>query len=485
MAPVTTPLLKSSRRWASHRQDPWCQVPSLLCLVVGVIGCILFAVGLPQPPNFATMVETVAAPGPLPVFCDTGFQSSGYIRLPHKVNDHYFYWFFESRNDPTTDSVVLWLEGGPGTSSMWSLLDCNGPCTIDANLTTSTNPYSWTNNASVIWLDQPTGVGFSYGVAGDEDATSDDVGRNIFAFLQGWFKKHPAFQSQPFFIAGKSYGGHYVPAAAAYIVDHQLNDNDDDASVVHINLQGIAIGNGLTDTVTQYPMLVEMAADPNAYNITLVTPNELKQMREDANVVAELVKRCQQPNETQACLDTDELWDTTLLEPMTTNPTRNQYDFRQLCDPDCDDFGGAKTEAFLNQPWVRHRLGARKTFSWSNDTLLDAFDVDEEINAVQYVADVLARGVRVLVFAGDADLICDWKGNDAWTKKLQWHGHHEFNAAPVVPLIVDGVWAGDVHATRLLSFVRVFNAGHMVAKDQPAVALALINRFLHHESLDR
>ncbi|KAH9182195.1 hypothetical protein AeNC1_015831 [Aphanomyces euteiches] len=133
-------------------------------------------------------------------FCEATPQQFGYIKLPHKVNDNYFYWFFESRSDPENDPLVLWLIGGPGGSSMIAFMSENGHCTIDKDLKTVVNPYSWMNNASVIWLDQPTGVGFSYGDSQDDDHDEDDVGRNIYGFLQGFFKKNPKFQSHEFFI---------------------------------------------------------------------------------------------------------------------------------------------------------------------------------------------------------------------------------------------------------------------------------------------
>ncbi|RLO11345.1 hypothetical protein DYB28_011563 [Aphanomyces astaci] len=421
-----------------------------------------------------------------PPFCDPNTRHEfGYIKLPHKTNDQYFYSFFESRNDPATDPLVLWLEGGPGSSSTWTLFNVNGPCFIgdDVN-STEPNPHSWTNRANVIWLDQPTGVGFSQGDFQDDDHNEGDVGRNVYEFLQGWLKEHPTFQSRPFFLTGQSYGGHYVPAAAHYIVTRQSATNQT-TNTIPINLQGIAIGNGFTDTPVQLPMIVDMVESvKDQYNITLASPAELSQMRRYALVVAHLIEQCQLPNETTSCLDALEMWGERLLAPMTTNPSRNPYDIRQVCDPNCTDYGMAKTGVYLNQPWIQARLGVNKSYSWNNATVAMAFIGDGGKSAVQYMPAVLESGVRVLLYVGDADLMCDYKGNDAWSKALKWSGQAAYNAAEVQDLVVHGNIAGQVRSAGNLAFVRVFNSGHGVPVDQPVVGLALIDRFFNRLALN-
>lgn len=171
-------------------------------------------------------------------FCGDTEQDSGYIKLPNKVDDHYFFWYFEARRNPDTAPLVLWLTGGPGGSSVLALLTENGPCRVRPDLSTETNPYSWTNEANVVWLDQPTNVGFSYGPdPKDADDNEDNVAENIYWFLQGFLERHPELQGRDFFISGESFGGHYVPAAAHFIFQQNLQV---DKTLV-INLQGISI----------------------------------------------------------------------------------------------------------------------------------------------------------------------------------------------------------------------------------------------------
>ena len=155
------------------------------------------------------------------VCSDPAAQEAGYFDASTS-SKHYFYYLAASRNDPANDPVVLWLTGGPGCSSLLAAFTENGPCLVPETGPNAGkavfNPYGWNSNATVIWLDQPAGVGFSYGPETDKDEA--DVGVDGYAFLQAFFKAHPALQSRPFFVFGESYGGasnahHSVPAVPA------------------------------------------------------------------------------------------------------------------------------------------------------------------------------------------------------------------------------------------------------------------------------
>lgn len=178
--------------------------------------------------------------------CDEAFQESGYIRLPNKVDDYYFYWFFESRDKPNVDPLVLWMTGGPGCSSTMALLTENGPCQIEKDMSIGRNRYSWTQKANIIWVDQPSGVGFSYGSSREHN--EDEVAQNMYWFLQEWLRRHPKFQSHNFFIFAESYGGHYGPAVAHYVLKKNMQLHE---TGLFVNLVGIGVGNGLTSPLKQ------------------------------------------------------------------------------------------------------------------------------------------------------------------------------------------------------------------------------------------
>jgi cathepsin A (carboxypeptidase C) len=133
--------------------------------------------------------------------CDSVKQYTGYFKLT-TGQKNYFYWFFESRSAPSTDPVVLWLTGGPGCSSEIALFGENGPCKVSADGNSTTlNPYAWNAKANLLYVDQPSGTGFSYGPGFDFDEKG--VATDMYDFLQQFFKAHPQYQPLDFFAFGR------------------------------------------------------------------------------------------------------------------------------------------------------------------------------------------------------------------------------------------------------------------------------------------
>ena len=98
----------------------------------------------------------------------------------------------------------------------------------------------------------------------------------------------------------------------------------------------------------------------------------------------------------------------------------------------------------------------------------------------QMIPDQLAAGIRVLIYAGDQDYICNWLGNQAWTQAMPWPHQAEFNTTAPVEWQVAGKPAGTLQTSNGFSFLRVYDAGHMVPLDQPERALAMANAFMRN-----
>ncbi|GAV72249.1 Peptidase_S10 domain-containing protein [Cephalotus follicularis] len=175
---------------------------------------------------------------------------SGYVKLRPHDQKALFYWFFEAQSDVSRRPLVLWLNGGPGCSSVaFGAAQELGPFLIRSNQTNLTlNQFSWNKVANMLFLEAPVGVGFSYtnnskdlNVLGDQVTANDSH-----AFLISWFNRFPSFKSHDFYIAGESYAGHYVPQLADLIYERNKRASKDS----RINFKGFMIGNAVINDLT-------------------------------------------------------------------------------------------------------------------------------------------------------------------------------------------------------------------------------------------
>lgn len=414
-----------------------------------------------------TLTESPVAAG----FCDETKQLSGYFKLAGSRSKNYFYWFFESRGTPSTDPLIIWLTGGPGCSSTLALLVENGPCSVGPDLSLQRNPFSWNARANIMWIDQPVGVGFSFGDKSEYATNETTVGNDMFQFLQQFFAAHSEYQQQAFYVFGESYAGHYVPAIA-----HRVFTGNAHQEGLHINLQGFGIGNGLTDPQVQYKYYPEMAYN-NSYHVQAVSYPLYAAMKAAVSPCVAMIAKCQTSK--AACLAAQSFCNAALVAPYAASGL-NVYDVRESCKhpPLCYDF--SLVERFLRLESTRAQLHVDpRAAKWEscNMAVHAGFAFDWMKNFHHLVVPMLEAGVKGLVYAGDADFIVNWLGCKAWTVALEWSKGTEFAAAADKPWVVDGAQAGEVRVVDNFSFLRVFEAGHMVPLDQPSRALAMVQAF--------
>lgn len=165
---------------------------------------------------------------------------SGYFTVNKSYNSNLYFWFFPSLSNPKNDPIILWLQGGPGATSLIGLFAENGPFTVKNKKGLKLRKYAWTNTHSVIYIDNPVGTGFSF-TNGGYAQNETQVGADLYNALIQFFTLFPDLQKNEFFVSGESYAGKYVPAIAYTIY------KNNPAAKLKINLQGISIGNGLSD----------------------------------------------------------------------------------------------------------------------------------------------------------------------------------------------------------------------------------------------
>jgi cathepsin A (carboxypeptidase C) len=402
-------------------------------------------------------------------------QYSGY--LDDEENDkHLFYWFFESRNDPKNDPVVLWLNGGPGCSSLTGLFLELGPSRINEKLQLVSNPYSWNDNASVIFLDQPVNVGYSYSSSSVSNTIA--AGKDVYALLTLFFEQFPEYAEQDFHIAGESYAGHYIPVFTAEIQSHKKTN---------INLKSVLIGNGLTDGLTQYEYYRPMACGDGGWPAVLD--------KQSCQAMDNALPRCQ--NLIQNCYDSESVWscvpasiycNNALLAPYQRTG-QNVYDVRGKCKDSSNlcypELGWISK--WLNQQSVMKALGVEVDGydSCNFDINRNFLFQGDWMQPFHRLVPGIIEKIPVLIYAGDADFICNWLGNKAWAEALEYPDHKKFAAAEMKDLRIDGSKdgrkIGEVKSHGNFTFMRIHAGGHMVPLDQPEASLEFFNRWLSGE----
>ncbi|KAJ2715083.1 hypothetical protein H4R19_001398 [Coemansia spiralis] len=428
-------------------------------------------------PNHQLRASTVSG------VCDSGTaQLSGY--LDTATDKHFFFWFIGAKNKPAYREapLVVWLNGGPGCSSLLGALTELGPCLVSADgKRTVANPHGWNQNANLLIIDQPTGTGFSYGTpVTDSTSAADD----FVALLLLFYKAYPKYYDGGLHVFGESFAGHYISAIGSAIVDHNANatgDKSADPAHMHIPLRSLGIGNGLIDPRTQFKYYSKMACD-STYPPVL-SKQTCASMDRSYPACAAALDSCYNDHDIKSCNATETLCiEKVELPYILEGDNNNPYDVRKKCEvqPLCyADIGMAGQ--FLNTTWVQKALNARDTAFQPCSTdvqgkFFESYDLLRSYSGD--LARVLDSGIRALLYAGDADWICNWYGVKAMVQELDWSGKAPFNATPDIPWSVAGKPAGELRYAHRLAFLRVFASGHMVPTDQPEAALQMLNGWL-------
>jgi vitellogenic carboxypeptidase-like protein len=180
---------------------------------------------------------------------------SGFLTVNATTDSNTFFWYFPPLNGNASAPTLLWLQGGPGSSSLFGLFYEIGPYFVTSDLNLVSNPNSWNIEHGLLFFDNPINTGFSFSSSDDGYArSSNDYSETLYEAIRQFYVLFPELQSNAFIITGESYAGKYVPAMALRIA--QKNSA---GSLPRVPLVGIAVGDGLVDPlnmVTGYPELV-------------------------------------------------------------------------------------------------------------------------------------------------------------------------------------------------------------------------------------
>nr|CAD7568807.1 unnamed protein product [Timema californicum] len=491
-------------------------VPVVLILAVcgdlsraqdGVVGDPLYLTPLIQAGNLSE-ARDAARVGVLKEDVDVE-SYSGYLTVNQEYNSNLFFWFFPAQN-VSSAPLLLWLQGGPGASSLMALFVENGPYIVDTEGELQKRNINWALNHNIIYLDNPAGTGFSFtdsdlGYARNQTDVAEnvytallqffqlfpelqendfyvtgesyggfsftngdlgyarnqtDVAENVYTALVQFFQLFPELQENDFYVTGESYGGKYIPAVAYSIHTHNPTASQ------KINLQGLAIGNGLTDPENQ------MLYGDYFYQLGLIDINAREHHSPDRDSNLDLpVLSSRAQHDKRGFHDIVASDDVSYLHNLTGFTYHYNYLFATG-----DPLDNERFEDFinLNASRLAIHVGDRE---FHDSSEVSSHLYDDYMKSVKPWLEVLLENYRVLMYNGQLDIICAYPLTANLLRKLEWSGADDYRTAERSQWLSGGELAGFVKTAGNLTEILVRNAGHLVPTSQPAWSYDLITRF--------
>jgi len=357
-----------------------------------------------------------------------------------------------------------------------------GPLRLDGPLLDQVkiNPYSWHNAANLVFVDQPVGTGLSYTLNRDGYASSDEmINAHFYNFLLEFFKLHSNYvttdssgkrRTRTFFLSGESHAGHYIPSMAAYInmKNSQAGNND-----LIINLEGVAMGNPWTDPYNQYDV------SDFAHGLGLINQGQTNRLKEMDHECKKFLKEGKYNQ--RVCFSLlDEVIDSTSL---VGNHKILMYDARKyMLHTNIFPPGHDAVENYLNRPDVRSAIHADTTpqkYVECADPPFNALSHQDGKGVVAELTAILNAGMRVFIYVGQYDIICQHLGVEKMLASLSWQGSDGWSKAQPGIWIYEKAPAGYYKKYNNLESLLVLNSGHMVPMDLPAIAFDMISKFVN------
>ncbi|KAI1078719.1 carboxypeptidase S1 [Whalleya microplaca] len=501
-----------------------------LCIALplfGILGSAQDTAKCDRTPIHSTVIHGVNITcGEVPAkICGNATSYSGYVSFPpnsmidttHDYPINTFFWYFESQNDPEHSPLVIWMNGGPGSSSMVGVFTENGPCYFDHTTNPELSDWPWNKDYNVLYIDQPVQSGFSYdiptpglldietgniipnssevntttipGIFSSQNVnntanTTENAAVHFWNFLQVWSKDFPKYHSEDNSVSiwTESYGGRYGPSFATFIHDKNSQIQHGSLSgLININLTSLGIVNGCVDLLVQVTSAPEFAYDRNAYNIHGITKNNFS----DALIAHHRKGSCR--DRILECLHLGKTLDPEMYGGVAevnqackdaSDICQNEWAFYDIAHCYLDPIPANEFLYYLADKQVRDALGVPVNYTDISNTVVAAFNSTGDYarrNPRGYLEDIallLDSKIQVTMVHGDRDYACNWIGGE------------RFRLAGYANITIDGADpVGQVRQHGRFSFARVFQSGHMVPTYQPKAAYNILHRAMQGKDI--
>lgn len=355
-----------------------------------------------------------------------------------------FWWLYYATNPCKNFSelpLVMWLQGGPGGSSTgFGNFEEIGP--LDTRLKPRNT--TWLQWASLLFVDNPVGTGFSYVNTTDAYAKDlDTVASDMMVLLKSFFDCHKEFQTVPFYIFSESYGGKM--AAGISLELHKAIQQ----GTIKCNFSGVALGDSWISPVDSV-----LSWGPYLYSVSLLDNKGLAEVSDIAEQVLSAVNKGLYKEATQ-------LWG---KAEMIIEKNTDGVNFYNILTKSTPDASMELSLEFFRSPLVR--LCQRHVRHLQGDALS------------QLMNGPIKKKLKII--PDDVS----WGGQESWVQKLKWPQLSKFNQLKWKALYTDpksSETSAFVKSYENLAFYWILKAGHMVPADQGDMALKMMRLVTQQE----
>ncbi|EER28677.1 hypothetical protein D8B26_001046 [Coccidioides posadasii str. Silveira] len=414
-----------------------------------------------------------------------------------------YFWFFPTDNAQGQEEITIWLNGGPGCSSLEGFLQENGPFHWQyGTFRPVRNPWSWHNLTNMIWVEQPVGTGFS---EGEPTVTSEeDVAEQFLGFFRNFIDLFD-LHGKKIYIAGESYAGLYVP----YIADAMHAKND----TRYYNIQDILI---FDPTINEHAILRQVPAVPFVEHWSHLFPlndTTVKRIHDIAdscgytdymNEWLTYPPKGKMPQFPESITEnkTCDVWEAIYDAVSLVNPCFNIYHATDTCPllydvlgfPGSFEYTPEGATIYFNRTDVQRAINAPSK-PWSECSPREVFvggQDNSQPSSFTVIPSVIekSRNGRTIIAHGDLDYILITNGTLLSIQNMTWNGDQGFSSPPSEPLVVPYSQVGNLaamggagilgktRAERGLTYVEMHLTGHMGPQYSPAASYRVLEYLL-------
>ncbi|KAJ9478020.1 putative serine carboxypeptidase [Pseudozyma hubeiensis] len=430
---------------------------------------------------------------------DIGESYAGLMPISKDPNEtrKLYFWYFPSKNPKATDEITIWMNGGPGCSSLEGLSQENGPWLWQyGTYKPLPNPWTWQNLTNMVWVEQPVGTGFSQGKP--NITTEAQLAEEFKGFFRN-FADTFDIKNRSVYVTGESYAGQYVPNIASSMLDEKNKE--------YFDVKGIMI---YDPSIAEDSILEQVPAAAFVdywgglfpFNDTIKA--QIKQMDSQCGYTKYLEEHLVYPPKGQLpdphpTTDECDIFDFIYNTIFDVNPCFDIYQVATTCPvlwdinggPGSGDYLPPGASLYFNRTDVKKAINAPVDTTWlecsagpvfNTKSGLDLGAQNGEYSSTTVLPGVIDRVERTVIGHGMLDMVLIMNGTLLAIQNMTWGGQQGFQS-PItddfyVPFydeyqegtVAAGGTMGKTHTERKLTFVSIDLSGHMVPQYQPSAA---------------